>query len=266
MISAIVDTHCHLDLLQEKGLEISQALFNAKQHGIKQIIQIGIDESSSLHALEIAERFSDEIQIYFTIGCHPCHQVQDSEIEKIICLTENLRSHPKFVGIGEIGLDYYHLQEKKRQEDVFRKFIELSIQLGVPIVVHSRDAAEDTYQILSQYKNQVFGTIHCFAYNLEYAKKFIDLGFYISFSGILTFRNAKEIQEAASKIPLQNILVETDAPYLAPMPHRGKRNEPSYTSYVMKHLFHLRSEPKQKVEEQVFQNSQNFIHKKRVLC
>lgn len=266
MVSAIVDTHCHLDLLQEQGLDIVQAIQSAKQHGIQSIVQIGIDELSSRRALEIAEQFSNGVEISFTVGCHPCQEVKDPEIENIFALAWSLKTHPKFVGIGEIGLDYYHLQERERQKSVFRKFIELSIELGVPIIVHSRDAAEDTYQILSEYKNQVFGTIHCFTYNLEYAQKFIDLGFYISFSGILTFKNAKEIQEAASQIPLESILVETDAPYLAPMPHRGKRNEPAYTSYVLKYLFHLRKESKQKVEEQIFQNSKNFIHKKRALC
>lgn len=266
MVSAVVDTHCHLDLLQEQGLEILPAIQNAKRHGIQNIVQIGIDETSSQRALEIAEQFSNGVEIYFTIGCHPCNEVQDAEIERIFTLAENLKKHPKFVGIGEIGLDYYHLQERERQKNVFRKFIELSIALGAPIIVHSRDAAEDTYQILSEYKNQVFGTIHCFTYNLEYAQKFIDLGFYISFSGILTFKSAKDIQEAAASIPLENILVETDSPYLAPVPHRGKRNEPAYTSYVLKYLFHLRKESKQKVEEQIFQNSKNFIQRKRALC
>lgn len=266
MISAVVDTHCHLDLLQEQGLEIPKAIENAKAHGIQSIVQIGIDEAYSKRAQEIAEKFSNGVEIYFTVGCHPCHQVQNEEMERIIHFAQSMKAHPKFVGIGETGLDYYHLKDEERQKKVFRKFIELSIDLDAPIVVHSRDAAEDTYKILSEYKNQVFGTIHCFTYNLEYAQKFVDLGFYISFSGILTFKNAKDIQEAASKIPLENILIETDAPYLAPVPHRGKRNEPAYTSHVLKYLFHLRKESAEKIAEQIFQNSKNFISKKRVLC
>jgi TatD DNase family protein len=264
---SIVDTHCHLDLIQSQGQEISLSLEKAIYSGVKKLIQIGIDFSSSTQAEQISENNILPIEIYFTIGAHPCHKVSKQETAEIAKLIEQKVTHPKFVGIGEIGLDYYHSKDDwTEQEEIFRNFIEISIQKSLPIVVHSRDAAEATVKVLKEYKDKAFGVIHCFTYNLELAREFCKLGYYISFSGILTFKNAKDIQQAAREIPLENILLETDSPFLAPTPYRGKRNEPSYMPHILEFLFQIRKEQKTKIEEQVYENSLNFIHKKAALC
>jgi TatD DNase family protein len=264
---SIVDTHCHLDIVKDQGLEIEDSLTNAARSGVKKIIQIGIDYENSKQAISIAKDFSEKMEIFFTIGCHPCHGVQSAEEDLIADLIENYYNDPKFVGIGEIGLDYYHSKDDwEDQKRIFRRFIEVSIEKRAPIIVHSRDAAQDTLEILKDYKDQAFGVIHCFTYDEAMAQEFCKLGYYISFSGIVTFKNAKDIQMAARNIPLQNILIETDAPFLAPMPHRGKRNEPAYVSHVLEHIFTLRSEDQSEIEKILFENSMKFIQKKAATC
>ncbi len=267
MSYSIIDTHCHLDIIESYGLPIPESLENSRNSGVKKILQVGIDLNSSLLAKKIAMEQSGEVEIFYSIGYHPTHNFQDSEKKEIQKLIHQEAQDSKFVAIGEIGLDYYHKEvDEKTQKSDFREFIELSIEKQVPVIIHSRDAEEDTYQILKDYKDKAFGVIHCFTYNREYAFKYMELGYYISFSGILTFNSAKDIQDAAKHLPLESVLIETDAPFLAPTPFRGKRNEPAYIPKVLEKMFQLRTEDKEKIEKTIYKNSENFLAKRRFTC
>ncbi len=264
MAYSLIDTHCHLDIIQEQGLEISDSIEKARSAGVKKIVQIGIDLPSSKKAKEISERFSSsELEIYYTIGCHPTETHEFPNADEILRLADDSLQDPKFTGIGEIGMDLYHNAEKQNeQRSVLAKFLKYSSERNLPVVIHSRDAFSDTWEGLNEYKGKAFGVIHCFTYDYEIGKKFVDLGYYISFSGILAFKNAVDIHEAAKKLPLESILIETDAPFLAPPPNRGKRNDSSNMPYILERMFSLREESNSKVEEMLFLNSEKFIKRK----
>ncbi|MFB5650403.1 TatD family hydrolase [Leptospira wolffii] len=261
---SIIDTHCHLDIIQEQGQEIAESVRNAKESGIKKIVQIGIDLESSHRAKDISDRFSDsEIEVLYTVGCHPTETHEFPKKEEILTLVKESVSDPKLCAIGEIGLDYYHdASTKTYQTEVLHSFLNASAEYSLPVVIHSRDAAEDTVSILKEHRDKAFGVIHCFTYDYPTAKKLVDLGYYISFSGILVFKNAKDIQEAAEKLPLESILIETDAPFLAPPPFRGKRNEPAFTKFVLEKMFSLRKETNSEVEKKLYENSIKFTQRK----
>ncbi|PJZ71088.1 DNAase [Leptospira perolatii] len=261
---SIIDTHCHLDIIEEQGLSVKDSLENAKLSGIKKIVQIGIDLESSLRAKGLAEKYSDnELEIKYSIGCHPTETGEFPKKDEILKLTKENLNDPRLCALGEIGLDYYHEASTKQiQVEILHSFLQASAEFKLPVVIHSRDAGEDTYSILKEHRDNAFGVIHCFTYDYTLAKKFVDLGYYISFSGILAFKNATEIQEAAEKLPLESMLIETDAPFLAPPPFRGKRNEPSYTKYVLEKMFSLRKETNLEVEKNLFSNSEKFMNRK----
>ena len=264
---SIVDTHCHLDIVENQGLSITDSVKNAAESGVTDIIQIGIDFQSSQKAQEISQTFSDNrMTIHYTQGLHPTDIQTAADFTELEALIRKNHNDPLLVGIGEIGLDLYHDTSRLAlQEETLNRFLQLASELSLPVVIHSRDAAEETYRALHNFKDQVFGVIHCFTYDYEYAKRFVDLGYYISFSGIVAFKNAREIQEAAAKLPLGSILIETDAPFLAPPPNRGKRNEPSNMLHILEKLISLREEDESHVERQIYQNSQNFIRRKPCL-
>lgn len=261
---SIIDTHCHLDIIQEQGQDIAESLKNAKESGIKKIVQIGIDLESSIRAKGLSEKFSDEeIEIFYSIGCHPTETHEFPKKEEILTLVKENVTDQKLSAIGEIGLDYYHdASTKAYQADVLHSFLEASSIYSLPVVIHSRDAAEDTVSILKEHRDKAFGVIHCFTYDYPTAKQLVDLGYYISFSGIVAFKNARDIQEAAEKLPLESMLIETDAPFLAPPPFRGKRNEPSYTKFVLEKMFSLRKESNAQVEKTLYNNSLKFTQRK----
>lgn len=264
MAHSLIDTHCHLDIIQEQGLAIGEAVSLAKDAGLRKIVQIGIDLPSSEKAVQIADSYSsDSLEIVYTIGCHPTETHEFPKADEILQLAKTRLSDPRFVGIGEIGMDLYHnADQKQAQRDVLSKFLDFSSECKLPVVIHSRDAFQDTWEGLQEYKGKAFGVIHCFTYDYEAAKRFIDLGYYISFSGILAFKNAIEIQEAAKQIPLECILIETDAPFLAPPPFRGKRNDSSKLPHILEKMFSLRSESNEVIESKLLQNSEKFIARK----
>lgn len=261
---SIIDTHCHLDIIQEQGQNIAESVRNAKESGIKKIVQIGIDLESSNRAKDIAENYSDsEIEIHYSIGCHPTETHEFPKKDEILTLIKASTEDSKLCAIGEIGLDYFHdASTKAYQTEVLHSFLEASSQYSLPVVIHSRDAAEDTVSVLKEHRDKAFGVIHCFTYDYPTAKKLVDLGYYISFSGILVFKNARDIQEAAEKLPLESMLIETDAPFLAPPPFRGKRNEPAYTKFVLEKMFSLRKETNSEVEKKLYENSIKFTQRK----
>lgn len=240
-----IDSHCHINLLDSP----EEALTRARESGVKCFLCPGVDLKTVGDVVSYAEKNND---IYAGIGVHPGESDRVS-IEKLI----ELASHPKVIGLGETGLDYYRLENHSPdiQQQNFRHHVRAARELKKPLIIHTRDARVDTIQYLKQEKaEEVGGVMHCFTESLEMAQQAIDLNFYISFSGIITFKNAHELQEVAKHIPLDKILIETDAPWLAPMPYRGKPNEPKYVIYVAQKLAELHNESIEKVSKITTEN------------
>ncbi len=232
----IIDSHCHLQ--DEKYIDdIDQVIKNATDSGVKKLICIGTSLDDSKEAIKIAEKFPE---VYAVIGIYPHESVPNSDFRLEL---EELSANKKVVAIGECGLDYTNMDKpetnsKEVQKELFRKQLGLAVQLGLPVVIHNREADEDTIFELSRYKEtqKLRGVFHCFTQNLELAKKVIDLGFYISFTAIITYPSAKHLVEVAKNIPREKVLIETDAPYLPPQTERGKRNEPKNVRIVAEKL------------------------------
>lgn len=235
----LIDTHCHLDMAAyHENLE--DILDNAYSAGVHSIVTIGIDVASSKKAIKLARKYH---MIKATVGIHP-HDVENinsfdlDEIQRII---EHDRQN--IVGYGEIGIDYVKkYSSPETQRHFFRIQLEIAREHKLPVIIHDREAHEDILRILKECAPFPKGGImHCFSGNMDYARKILDLGFLISIPGIVTFKNALELREVASKIPLESILLETDGPFLAPVPYRGKRNEPAYLLYTAMEVANLRN-------------------------
>ncbi len=229
----LFDTHAHLND-RKYNKDLKEVISNAFENGVNNIVINGYDIKSSHKAIEIAEKYEG---VYATVGIHPGDV--DSVDFNTFNIIENLVKHEKVVAIGEIGLDYhYDTNNYDLQKDVFIKQLEIAQRLNVPVTIHSRDALQDTFNVLQLY--DVKGIMHCYSGSVEMAKKFIDLGYYISIAGPVTFNNAKIPKQVVKEIPLDKLLIETDCPYLTPIPFRGKRNEPAYVEYVAKEVAYLR--------------------------
>lgn len=226
----LIDSHAHIQGNEYDG-EVEAVIERARGAGVEKIIAVGGagDMSSNTDAIALADSFH---AVYATVGMHP-HDAKDVGIEELETL-RGLTTHPKVVAVGETGLDYYYNHSSHElQEQAFSSFIHMACETGLPIVVHERDAAEKAAELLRQEGNgKLCGVIHCFTGNYQAARAYLDLGFYLSFTGIITFKNAEPLRAVVRQIPLDRILVETDAPYLTPVPHRGKRNEPAYVRFV----------------------------------
>ena len=244
----IFDTHTHLNVEEFAGRE-KEELELAKELGVTAHNVVGFDKSTIERAIALADQYPE---VYLTLGWHP------TEVEAY--LLEQLK-HPKVVALGEIGLDYHWMTAPKDvQEKVFRRQIQLSKDLDLPFVVHTRDALEDTYAIIkSEGVGPRGGIMHSFSGSLEEAKRFMDLGMMISFSGVVTFKKATDVQEAAAGLPLDKILVETDAPYLAPVPKRGRENKTAYTRYVVDHIATLRGLTTEEVAQATYDNARKVF-------
>ena len=246
------DSHCHLNY---KGLVEDQAavLARARSAGVTTMLNISTRAAEWDEVIGLAERESD---VWATVGVHPHDADTHAEVE-----TETLverAKHPRVIGIGESGLDfYYDRSDRDRQRASFRSHIAAARETGLPIVVHTRDAEEDTHAILSEEmeKGAFTGVIHCFTASSAFAVHALGLGLYISMSGIVTFKNAKDLQETARSIPADRLLIETDSPFLAPVPHRGKPCEPAFVADTAAFLAQLRRES---VEELAASTSANF--------
>jgi TatD DNase family protein len=234
----LVDSHCHLDYYKEEDGELDAVVARARAAGVATMVTIGTRISEFERVRRIAERYDD---VYCTVGIHPHEAASEPEID-VAGLVE-LTRHPKVIGIGETGLDfYYDHSPRDRQAEVFRTHIVAARESGLPLIVHSRGADAETAEILQAgaAAGELQGLIHCFSTTRQLSDKAIEIGFMISLSGILTFKNAIELREIAQEIPVEHLLVETDAPYLAPVPHRGKRNEPAFVAHTANHLAELR--------------------------
>ena len=233
----LIDTHTHLDDTRYDG-DREAMIERARQAGVETFITIGCDLATSRAAVELAERYPF---IYASIGVHP-HEVRhigDDWYDEL----RRLARHPKVVAYGEIGLDYhYNHSPPKLQRDRFREQVLLARECRLPVIIHTREAQEDTIAILREEQAaDVGGVFHCFTGDAKLAKDGLDLGFYLSFSGVVTFQNAATLREIAKTVPTDRLLIETDCPYLTPAPHRGKRNEPAYVKLVAETLASVRS-------------------------
>lgn len=240
----MIDSHAHLDYTQLSD-DLDGVLARAAEAGVSHIITIGVKLTTSDAPKALAEAYDN---IWCSIGIHP-HETGSEPDAANVDVILAAADHPKCVAIGEAGLDYfYDYATPKQQEDSFRAQISVARQLDLPIVVHARDADDDIAAILEdEMKKGVFrGVLHCFSSGADLAKRAISIGFYISFSGILTFNKAEDLRAIAAEIPEDRILVETDSPYLAPVPHRGQSNEPAYTTHTLEKLAAVRG--KQPVE------------------
>lgn len=246
-----IDSHCHLDRLDfaALGTDLAGALEKARAKNVTHFLCIGVDLESFPQVLAAAEAYED---VSASVGVHPLHMDSlEPEIEKLI----ELAAHPKVVAVGETGLDYHYGNESPAdQQRRFRKHIEAANRTGLPLIVHTRDARADTIAMLRDEKTHA-GVLHCFTEDWAMAEAAIELGFYISFSGIVSFANAKELREVAKRVPLERMLIETDSPWLAPVPYRGKTNQPAYVADVATAIAALRDIS---VEELGEQTSRNF--------
>lgn len=231
----LVDSHAHLHLL-DPAQDIDQVVQRARDNKVGYFLNVCVAPSDFPHLQSLANRYPD---LCISVGVHPNEQEETLSADELL----ELGKKPKVVAIGETGLDYYRSTgDLEWQRQRFRMHIQVAKQLNKPIIVHTRAAKEDTIRIMQEEQaNLVGGVMHCFTEDWEMAKQALDLGFYISFSGIVTFKNAHSIQEVASKMPIERMLIETDCPYLAPGPMRGKPNEPAFVRYTAEYLAGLRN-------------------------
>jgi TatD DNase family protein len=254
---ALIDSHAHIQGAEYAG-EVAAVVKRARDAGVGAIIVVGGagELSSNDAALALAESYPT---LYATVGMHP-HDAKDVREEELQALKE-LAAHPKVVAIGETGLDYYYNHSPREvQRKVFRQFIRLAAETRLPLVVHERDAAREAAELLQhEGGGKLRGVIHCFTGDYEAARIYLDLGLYLSFSGIITFKNAEPLRDVVRKVPLDRILVETDSPYLTPVPHRGERNEPANVRIVAEAIAKIKTIPLQNVTDLTTRNVRDLF-------
>jgi TatD DNase family protein len=231
----LVDSHCHLNF-HELADNLEEVLENMRRNEVSHALCVGVRLEDFPQILALAEQYP---YIFASVGVHPDNKV---EAEPTQARLVELAQHPRVVAIGETGLDYYRLKgDLEWQRKRFRVHIRAAIESGKPLIIHTREAAQDTLRIMAEEgAEKIGGVMHCFTETLEVARAAMAMNFYISFSGIVTFKNAVQLKDVASRIPLERMLIETDAPYLAPVPYRGKPNQPAYVKYVAEEIAALR--------------------------
>lgn len=236
-----IDTHCHIS--KEYYEDIDNLINECNDNNVKTLIISGCDKKSIIEGLEIINKYPN---IYMTIGFHPSEANITTE-EDLLWLEKILTTTKKIIGIGEIGLDYYWVKDNKdMQRDLFKKQLDIAVKLNLPIVIHSREATQETYDILKKYNLK--GIIHCYSGSLEMAKEYIKLGYKIGIGGVLTFKNSN-LKEVVKSIDLENITLETDSPYLAPDPYKGKQNSPKYIPIIASKIAEIKEIDIEKVKE-----------------
>ncbi|WP_409296402.1 TatD family hydrolase [Peribacillus sp. SCS-26] len=251
----LFDTHVHLNAEQFSD-DLEQVIENAKAAGVSRMVVVGFDRPTIIRALELAEQYPF---IYAAVGWHPVDAIDMTDED--LTWIEELAGNPKVVAIGEMGLDYYWDKSPKDiQKEVFRKQIRLAKKVKLPIIIHNREATADIVEILKEEDaGEVGGIMHCFSGSPETAKECIEMNFYISLGGPVTFKNAKKPKEVADAIPLEKLLIETDCPYLAPHPYRGKRNEPAYVKLVAEQIAEIKGITYEEVAEATYRNAQKLF-------
>jgi TatD DNase family protein len=255
----IIDSHCHLDRvdLTKFGGSVESMLAHANELSVQEFLCVCIDLEHFDDVLSLAKKYQ---QIYASVGVHPTEQEgKDPSVEELLTLAND----DNIIAIGETGLDYFHIEKNSAdwQRERFRRHIAVSNQSAKPLIIHTRAAKTDTIKIMAEEKANA-GVIHCFSEDWEMAKSALDLGFYISFSGIITFKNADALREVAKKVPLDRILIETDSPYLTPVPNRGKPNSPAYVYYVAEKLAEIRGVSIDEIARATTQNFHNLFFPK----
>ncbi len=258
----LIDSHCHLDYFNEPG-EQEEVVARAMAAGVGEMVTIGVTFEQSKQALQIAEKFDN---VWACVGVHPNHAAEVMPIVEPEALAA-LATHPKVIGIGESGLDYFYDHAPKDfQEQNFRANIRASQISGLPLCIHARDADDDVARILREERargGEFPFLLHCFSSSMELAQAALDMGGYISFSGMVTFPKAQNVRDVAAVVPLDRLLVETDSPYLAPTPLRGKRNEPAYTAHTAIFLANLRGLSEESLSELTTRNFRTLFKKAR---
>lgn len=255
----MIDSHAHLD--EERFDEDRDELIKSlKENAISYVINPSSDMETSRRVVKLSNRYDN---IFAAVGIHP-HDAEGFKEEDLDELRE-LSKDERVVAIGEIGLDYYYDNSPREiQKEVFKKQLELAYELDLPVIIHTRDAMGDTYDILKEFEGRVRGVMHCYTGSIEMAEKFMKLGFYISIAGPVTFKNAVNVREMAKQIPLERLLIETDSPYLAPVPNRGKRNDPTNVRYVADMLANLKEIQIDKIIEHSRENTVKLFSLKGV--
>jgi len=248
------DTHCHLDF-EQFDKDRDEVIKRAKENNVEYILNVGTDIESSKKVIEISEKYDF---IYSSVGIHPLnvseYNIQDlKEIEKLV-------KHNKVKAIGETGLDFYYSKEnKEKQKDFFVAQVEIAGKYNLPLIIHQRESKNELIEIIEKVKLPEKVVFHCFGGDNQLSEYCNKKGFFISFTGILTFKNAKNVKEVAKNYPVERIMVETDAPFLAPVPHRGKRNEPFMVKYIVEEISKLKKMDINELAEIIFKNSLNFF-------
>lgn len=255
----LFDTHVHLNAEQffDDREEVIERAFAA---GVRYMVVVGFNEETIPLALEIAEQYET---IYAAVGWHPVHAINYKE--KHLAWLDRLSKHPKVVALGEMGLDYHWDKSPKDvQEDVFRQQIRLAKRLNMPIIIHNRKATDDVIRVLQEEEAHIVGGVmHCFSGDIHHIQPCLDMNFYISLAGPVTFKNAPELREVAKAVPLDRLLIETDAPYLSPHPYRGKRNEPSRVTLVAETIARVKDLPLAEVSKITTNNACNMYQIER---
>ena len=250
----IFETHAHYeDSRFEEDRE--ELLAEMPQQGIDYVVNVGSSMKTSMETLEMTKKYD---YIYGAVGVHPDHVPELTEDD--MKMLADWCKEPKIVALGEIGLDYYYEDPVREvQKEWFARQLAVAYQEKMPIIVHSRDAAQDTYDILkAHHSGEHGGVIHCFGYSKEMAKQFIDMGFYIGVGGVVTFKNAKRLVEVVEAIDLKHIVLETDCPYMAPAPHRGKRNSSLYIPHIAEKIAEIKGVSVEQVYEQTMENAKKM--------
>ncbi|MFK5984098.1 MAG: TatD family hydrolase [Pseudomonadota bacterium] len=262
----LIDSHCHLSMidLEKFDQDVANVVTSAASNQVSELLNIAVNLTSFPKIIEVANRFDN---IFASVGIHPCY---DKEPETTVAGLCNLvKQHNKIVAIGECGLDYYMNHGSCPKEDNFewqrlrfRTHIQAAIKTQLPLIIHTRDAIVDTIQIMQEEKaSETGGVMHCYVEDLENAKKAMDMNFMISFSGIVTFKSARDLQEVARHVPDEFMLIETDSPYLAPVPFRGKPNQPAYVLHVAEFLAELRNTSVEHIAQVTYDNYQRVFKK-----
>ena len=254
MNSYFIDTHSHIDMIED--IDIETIIENAQESGVKKIIIPSADESSFEPVLNICEKYEN---VFCMLGVFPqeAKKWNDKTEENIINLAKN---NDKVVGIGEIGLDYYwDTSFVELQKEIFIKQIEIANELHLPFAVHDREAHKDTFDLINKYNKGSDVLLHCFSGSVEFARECVKSGFYLALGGVVTFKNAKKMKDVAIDIPLDRLMLETDAPYLTPVPHRGKTNEPKYIPLIAQEIANLREINIEEVAKQTAINAEKVF-------
>lgn len=251
----LIDSHCHLNFIElgEFDNQLDNVLQIAKEHDVSEFLSVCVELDDYPALCTLADKYP---HISISVGLHPNSEIANEPDAKTLCAMA--LSHPSCIAIGETGLDYYRTttpQAQEAQRERFRQHIQAAIEVKKPLIIHTRQAAEDTLLVMQQQNaSQIGGVMHCFSENIDIANRAIEQDFYISLSGIVTFKNATQLHEVAKNVPLDRLLIETDSPYLAPVPFRGKQNHPALVKYVAMALSELRQVSYEEIAQQTSEN------------